>query len=593
MPHTGPLDTLRARLHEQTAPHHIFPATVWGNPHAMTAVLKRIRQELGSEGVETIDIDRVKVALAKFSKTQEVENFTQLKYLCHGLLLPVDGKGGALIDRESLFDRLLAIVISRQKQTKQFRKCFQGLLGGYFAFDLHSTAVNSGALNWRTLRTFLSVHLPRIMTATLERGSVPEWLQVLSEHKNLLGESPCECYSNDLVKGNTDPLKGVCVGLGITATSWVWTEALMAYVGQVCSSGDREFQDGLLGLLKLVNGQSDLKLPDHLANKTVAKVVIRYSACVSKPEQNELRDACVARIGNPWLNRTAWDAHVGHEPARLMVEGWVKRRLIRDFFQLLAHDGSADVRRLNYWLKWEPQITDMWFVLGAGARRNQTAALDNVRKRMGSAARKLADSDDQNNAFVMRIGPLLAIEFGMTGNACYIFAASEFNSNLNQEWLDSKRDLKQSNRRKWLTHQHQWEPKFDVALKELLRTVPSTKGDLKFGKVQPAAGVIAPHSLTVSPHASTPMPKSPAEYLSKNALSSRALSGGPLTESDFEFLMSKCEDLGVEWEDNRKKNGAFWVMVPDRVSDKIFTDTLERIGFNFAPNSKGFWYKRR
>jgi hypothetical protein len=434
----------------------------------------------------------------------------------------------------------------------------------------------------------LAAHHIKVVAAAQERGTLPEWLNTLTDHNNLLSDSPCQRYSAELAKGDTAQLKAACSGLGITATSWVWIDALMAYVEKVCSFSDRDFNAEMPGVLKLINGRSDLKLPAHLADKATAKVVIRYSACPDKPEQSELRDTCVARIGNPWLNRTAWDAHVSHEPARVMVEGWVKKRLIRDFFELLAHDGSADVRRLNFWLKWEPQITDMWFVLGADARKNQSAAFDSVRKRMGSSARKLTDSDDQNNAFVMRIGPLLAIEFGMTGNACYIFAASEFNSDLNQQWLDSKRDLKQSNRRKWLPHQGQWEYKFDTELRNLLRAVPATKGDLKFAKVVPSASVpqASPNlpSQTLTPRAFTAPP-------TNDAFSSSAMSGGRLLESDFEFISSQCKLLGVEVEDNRRKNGAFWVMVTDRASNKTFTDALERIGFNFAPSSKGFWYK--
>lgn len=588
MPHTGPLDALRARLREQTAPHKIFPATEWGSPRGMTEVLRQIKREFGNEIGESINVDRVKAALTHFVKTKDVENFTQLKYLSYGLLLPVTSNSWCILDRESLFDRLLAMVINRQKQVKQFRKCFQGLLGAYFAIDLHDTTENARLQNWRTLRTFLVVHHPRVVSEAQERGSLPDWLNVLTEHKNLLTDTPCQRYSAELVKGDTDQLKAVCTGLGIPATSWVWTDALMAYVDKVCSSNDREFNAVMPGVLKLINGRSDLKLPEYLADKATARIVTRYSACVEKPEQNELRDTCVTRIGNPWLNRTAWDARVNHEPARVMVEGWVKRRLIRDFFELLAHDGSADVRRLNYWLNWEPQITDMWFVLGTNARMNQSAAFDSVRKRMSNSARHLADSDEQNNAFIMRIGPLLVIEFGMSGNACFIYAASDFNADLNQMWLDKRRDLKQIRGSKKLPHLGHWESTFDIELRNLLRTVPSTKGDLKFVKIMPSTSAVATAVASQSPTRSVF-----ATPTSKAELSSSAMSGGPLLETDFEFITAQCKPFGIECEDNRRKGGAFWVMVPDRTSRKTFTDTLERIGFNFASSSKGFWYKRK
>lgn len=606
MPHTGPLDALRVRLREQTAPHNVFTATVWGNPRAMTEVLKTIKRDLGNEGAQSIDVDRVKIALEKFVKTQEVENFTQLKYLCHGLLLPAAGNTWCLLDRETLFDKLLAIVINKQKQAKQFRTCFQGLLGTYFAFDLHAATENARLQNWRKLRTFLAAHHPRLVTAAQERGTLPEWLNTLADHNNLLGESPCHRYSAELAKGDTEQLKAACSGLGITATSWVWIDALMAYVEKVCRSSECDFNAGMPSVLKLINGRSDLKLPDHLADKATAKVVIRYSACADKPEQSYLRDTCVTRIGNPWLNRTAWDAHVSHEPARVMVEGWVKKRLIRDFFELLAHDGMANARRLNYWLKWEPQITDMWFVLGDDARRNQSAAFDSVKKRMGGAQRRLSDKNSANNAFIMRIGQLLVVEFGLTGNACFVFAASEFRTDLNQIALDTDRDLKQKNRRARLLHQGSWESGFDTDLRRLLREVPSALGVLTHTKIREVKGVpkvaqVTQSNLSSLPASAPRITNSVPQLLPSHNISApvaaklslSATNGGPLQDSDFEFIKAQCDVKGIEWEDNRHKQGAFWVMVPDRTSSKTFADTLERVGFKFAPNSKGFWYKRK
>lgn len=557
----------------------------------MTEALRAIKRDLGNEGASAISADRVKIALSNFAKTRRVENINQLKLLCYGLFLPVDGQKWCLIDRDEYFEPLLASVINLQTQIKQFRRCYQGLLGGYFSFNLHTNTDEVRKTNWETLSGFLLAHLWRVLDATKARGTVPEWLGILAENKNLLGDEPCKRYSTELMTGKTEQLNTVCSGLGITATSWVWTEALLAYVNKVCLCNDREFAAALSGVLKLVNGRSDLRLPDHLADRATAKIVIRYSACAERTEHSELRDTCLQRIGNPWLNRTAWDAQVNHEPARVMVEGWIKRRLIRDFFELLAHDGNADVRRLNYWLKWEPQITDMWFVLGADARRNQSAAFDSVRKRMGSSARNLVDSDEQNNAFVMRIGPLLAIEFGMTGNACFLFAAEDFNADLNQMWLDKKRDLKQLRGSKKLPHLGYWESTFDSTLRDLLRTVPSSRGELRYSNRQGAdtdpASSDSRRTIQLVPSAASNVLPKLASY------SASAMSGGPLMESDFEFIRYQGESLGIEIDDNRRKGGSFWVMVPDRTSRKEFTDTLERLGFNFAPKSKGFWYKRK
>jgi hypothetical protein len=93
--------------------------------------------------------------------------------------------------------------------------------------------------------------------------------------------------------------------------------------------------------------------------------------------------------------------------------------------------------------------------------------------------------------------------------------------------------------------------------------------------------------------APAPAPRPFSARPSNDGFSPSALSGGLLLDTDFEFIKSQCGQFGVEVEDNRHKRGAFWVMVPDRTSRKMFTESLERLGFKFAPTSRGFWYKQK
>lgn len=604
MPSSRSLDLLRSQLRDRLAPRTIFSAPVWGDPRAMSEMLKVIRRELGNELANVTDTDKLKEAIISFARDAEVRNFNQLKYLCHGLLVQVGQDHWCLLDREPLLHRLLASVEKHRVQPRQFRRGYQGLLNCYFSYPLAPGEEQTQQhRNWMQLRSFLATHLDTVAADARQRGTAPEWLKLLKEHRNLLTATPCDRYASALMQSNTKELQDVCEGLGISAESWVWPTALLAYVRHVCEAQDPTFIANLPDILKLANRQTELKLSGTLARQATVQAVLRYARCVDKPEHNNLRDTCLQLIGNPWINRTAWDAHVNHEPTRQMVESWLKRRLIRDFFELLAHDGGADVRRLNYWLKWEPQISDMWFVLGSDARRNQSAAFDSVRKRMLGRSRKLDDSNDQNNAFVMRIGPLLVIEFGMTGNACFVFAASEFKTDLNNEWLKTNFELKQrSSQRIRLPHQGNWESKFDYELRKLLREVPASLGELVRNGGQNAQS-----------HATQPETKATRSGLTQTyqtvrglrelpvqataprveTYSTSALTGGPLLEADFKLLAKQCEELGIDWEDNRHKNGAFWVMLPDRTSNKTFSTFLEKIGFSFSPKSQGFWYKPR
>lgn len=480
MPNLQPLnalDLLRHRLRSEFNVNQAVHAIEWGNPRAMTEALKRVRHDLGGAGNDKPAEDLLQAVLLRFAKSSQVVSFTELKYVCYGSTVHVGRDSWRIIDQHQLFDALLELVNQRADQPKQFRRCYQGLLSGYFGFERQLEAPGDADKRWVSLRAYLADQLDPLREVSSRRGSAPEWLNILSEHRNLLTPDPCTRYADALVRNDQTELRSVCGGLGISSNSWVWDEALMAYVNRVSQADDVDFKERMLSVLELVNGKTTLTLPPTLSIKATSIVVKRYAECREHPEHPVLRDTCVEWIGNPWIKRTAWDAAVNHEPARLMVNSWLKQRLIKDFFGLLAADGAADLRRLDYWLKWEPQISDMWFVLGRNAQENRTAEFLELRKRMAGRDRQLQDIDHTNNAFVMRIGPLLVIEFGVTGNACFIFAAADFRTSLNKRVL-TKWDLKQKADATRLSHMTSWEHRFDFELRRLLQSVPASKGEL-------------------------------------------------------------------------------------------------------------------
>ncbi|WP_168226676.1 EH signature domain-containing protein [Rhodoferax sediminis] len=560
---------MRARLLAAAEPKQTFHAQVWGNPRVMTEALRDLKRELGAGDAGPPSEDLLQSSLRRFGSTQQVSSFTELKYVCYGVTVPVGEGQWRVIDRKPLFNKLIGLVVQREAQPKQFRRCYQGLLGGYFGYDRHADTPGSGGANWKSLRSFLDDKLAPMKRAAARRSSIPDWLTTLVAHRNLLTDDPCSRYATGLVKGRSTELKEMCAGLGIASSSWVWDDALMAYVRMVCKDEDRQFQKGFPGVLDLVNGRSDLKLAQALSTRATALTVARYARCADKSEHQDLRDSSLHWIGNPWLKRTAWDAEVKYEPARQMVEGWLKRRLIKDFFELLAQDGGADLRRLNYWLKWEPQITDMWFVLGTDAQRNRSEPFIELRKRMTGRGRVLVDNNSQNNAFVMRIGPLLVIEFGVTGNACYVFAASDFRTNLEAESF-SIHALKQRAHATRLPHMSQWESRFDYELKRMLQSVPASKGVLQPAESNPATRHLV------------------SGVLLKETLARQA--GGSFTQSHLDLVQQMCSQHGIDLEDHRPRGGALWVVIPDRKKRLAFSALLDRYGFRYT-EGKGFWIK--
>ena len=649
MPHLQPLnalDRLRDRLRSELDVHQAVHAIEWGNPRVMKEALKLIQRDLGGSGNDRPAEDQLNLALQRFAKNQFAASFTELKYVCYGATVPVGEEQWRLIDRRQLFDVMLAQVQEQSAKPKQFRRCYQGLLSAYFGFERNLEETTEADTRWLSLRGYLSDQLDPLRDASLQRGLLPDWLITLSEHRNLLSSDPCSRYAAGLARDEPTELKQVCVGLGIPSNSWVWDEALMAYVRLVCQTEDAGFKQRMGAVLNLINGRTSLKLPAALATKATAMTVTRYSQCADHPEHHVLRDSCIEWIGNPWLKRTAWDAFVNHEPARLMVNSWLKQRLIKDFFQLLAADGAADLRRLNYWLKWEPQISDMWFVLGSSAQENRTEEFRELRRRMAGRDRLLQDPNHLNNAFVMRIGQLLVIEFGVTGNACFVFAASDFKTNLNRQTLKTNFELKQHGSLKRLSHQGNWESRFDYELRRLLQSVPESMGHLReFQSPLGPGGLLANamqritsgasaavtesgnlQSQKTQAHKTDPalpdtssvfMPKPPWPSIApvytgtanqtktptatarstdrygrplSNREPSKVNAKSRLSAIEFEQLRRLFIRHGVDWEDNRMKGGALWVLIPIKDQKPFVTSVLDMYGFRFAEN-KGYWLK--
>lgn len=580
MPHRQPIDELRAGLRQALSLRNSDTAQHWGNPKAMHEMLLSIQRDLGSQVDKRPPEDQVKASLLQFHKTRELPSFNNLKYVCYGITVPIGIRQWRVIDDQPLFDGLLSEVRKRQAQAKQFRRCYQGLLESYFNFNRHEQGSNLTQSNWNGLKGFLADNLSPVLSASSTRGQPPEWLTTLYAHRNLLGDDPCSRYAAGFMRDDTSEFRAMCSALGVPGSSWIWEDALMAYVRFVCSSQDKVFKQRMPNLLELANGKLDMKLPRLHATEAVAVVVSRYARCDVKPEHGTLLNTSLEWIGNPWVKRTAWDAVVKNEPARKMVESWLKRRLIKDFFELLAEDGAANLRRLQYWMKWEPQIDGMWFVLGVDALANSTPAFVYLRKEMGVMARMLGDSNPGNNAFIMKIGGLIVIEYGLHGNACYAFSASDFKVNLDKKYLEIS-ELRQKYGATRLIHRdtksYKWEVKFDYELRGLLRDFPVSK-TTSFSS-ESAVGLF-----------DGVLPSSDSGKREPSPSSSEIKSRSKISQRDFEIIQTLCNRLNLEWEDNRASGGAFWVLMPDRFRYPKGAEILDEIGFRYKED-RGFWLK--
>lgn len=538
-------------------------ADQWGDPVEMTKALAGVRKAFDSPAVD-VDTRSSEIALTRFRETQNFPSFIDLKYGCFGICLPIPlgyKKTWAVIEDEPFLRRLLKLVDDEKKQPRRFRKCYQGLMHSYFSYPIFDDIPESTTDNWKILQRFLGNRREIALSA----NNKPSWLLTLDRHANLVTSRPCDIYTPDLLKGNKKKLLEATEGIGIGPESWVWQQSIVTTAQAVTDIlNDLEFRGKLNSLLDVLEGDSDAAISGSVVVRCLAMALIRYTKCSDRPEHPRLRDMAVHHIGNPWLKRSAWDAYVKKDDARKMVDGWLKRRLISDFFALLSEDGSADQRRLNYWLRFEPVIEDMWFVLGSHARYANTSDFREMRKRMeGRLHSLIGQTTPYNNTFVMKIANFLIVEFGVTGNATYIFHANDSGIDFSKREL-SMYTLKGRSNLGRLIHRGDWESDFDHWLCPRIGFHP-TRGN------PPVAIKTAPPNTVMRPTRST-------DIVQNKTPSQKRV--------EFSLVFYLIDRFKLAYEDKRTQEGGFWIRASD--NDLELTTRLLNLGFTYKPR-QGWW----
>jgi hypothetical protein len=383
---------------------------------------QRVLQEHGGAAI-VADGRSIMSALARFRASGDTPSFRELKYVCLGMSA-VDQSGWCAISDKRLRQRVADLVTGQLEMRRRIR-CFQALLSSYWSFPLNGRNLNKDAkAGWIALREWLRAEREQILKSA---ETVPPWFTSLAKHIALLSDDPCVHLGAALMDGDSSALREAMDDLAIPSGSWVVEEAVVAQLRSGCALDDDAFKKSLAHLIIIGSGRGDFKLDVSLKQRCVAFLVSRYAKCRERPEHPILRDAAIDIVGNPWLRRPNWDAWVVDErgkpddQGREMINGWLKRRLITDFFELLSVDGTGDSRRVDYWLRFEPAIEDMWFALGADAWQRRGEQFNDFRSRAKGRLLYLDHTTADNNAFVMRVGRYLLVEFGAKGNAMFVF----------------------------------------------------------------------------------------------------------------------------------------------------------------------------
>ncbi len=520
----------------------------WVDEKADRVMVQKVKERHDGPGMPP-DPATVAAAVAHFRRKGEPDGWRGLKRACFGAGM-VDEKGWCLLSDDRLREKLFALSQGQMEARKRVR-CYQSLLSSYWAFPLFTADARSRA-GWLALRAWLDQCMQAV---SKDFQRIPGWFQTLVDHRNLLRDDPCGRYGPKLISGDGSEFHSVVSGLGVPSDSWVLEEAVLAQMRAACGFPHERFRGTLPDLLKVATGRAGVSPSQSLKTRCVAMLVSRYAKVPGTPEHPLLRDAAVSVIGNPWLRKASWDSIVVNErgrpdgAAREMVFGWLKRRLIKDFFELLSEDGAGDSRRLDYWLRFEPYVDDMWFALGTNAKCRCDEPFRDFRSRAKGRLLNLEATTADNNAFIMRMGNHVAMEFGDSGNALYLY-----------RWDDlppavSQRDLSAKERNEVTIHQLKDSER--VATDKPLRHVDSKKSlvswEQKFDE-------------TLCPILGCKPEERPAFV------------------PDLESLLGK---YGFKGEDNRYRGGGLWVYADD--CHAAFNSMIRALGFRYR--SPRGWYK--
>jgi hypothetical protein len=268
-------------------------------------------------------------------------------------------------------------------------------------------------------------------------------------------------------------------------------------------------------------------------------------------------------------NKPFWSAQVG-ESATEMVSVWLKKRTIRDFFELLQADGQADRQRMEFWLQYAEQIDDIWLALGKYSVSNTKPDYRRIRQNMVGRWMELVGGGNlnQDNAFLMRIGGFVFIEFGKNGSACHVFAADNLPFKFGQKTVlgtqDGLKNTRHSGHRDKLTHRDGWQWEFSNFLRSFANATP---GQIK-SKSQTAR----------SPHSGN---KTTTSQINKKPQTSASI-----TALDMQQLGNLCDTHGLHIDDHRSKGRALWVRAPK--NHPVVAPFLKSVGFSFM-EGKGWW----
>lgn len=558
------LDCLLDMLKDSGKPE--FSLRIGGDlPKTISALEKRYKA--GTVFNDTDDL--ILRSVSRFRQTLKFESHREAQRVCHGLTMRSSDTQSCLMEDRQGF---LAVLDKHSgigqwlSQPRAFRRCYKGLVATYFDYDGRSPQMPAtGRKNWDDLRDYLHGHVGRIQAGQFN----PDWVGVAARCRAVFTTDPCAPFAQAALAGELQALDAMTRELSIGRDSWFQWELIVAQVRHAIGLSDPGFVALIPNLIVLIEGNQVVR------DTALISILDRYGACAQPVLHAQLRDVSVAWWDNPWLPSSQLRWRGVREDTRQLVAEWLRGEFIEAFFTKLAKDGVGDGRRANFWLRYLKSMSDVRFGLGATAMSSRNRDFMTLREKMKGLFTRLDDPIADNNAFIMTIGNLVAVEFGGQSNAFYGYDSRRalpfrYDQPL-QVPVDARNSLKHHAPVRVLRMRHQdgihgfdtWEEWFAQELKDKFGILPD--------------GMAMPYRAPIRAPARVPS-------LSSNAApsTSRAREVSPVPDELRELASAR----NLRLEDLRPSNGNLWVRADS--DDPVLNRRLKQLGFGFKPG-KGWW----
>ncbi len=535
-------------------------------------ILDKLRASL-TEGMSPREpAELIRLAVQRFFSDQRLADLKHARLVSFGLALRALPEELCILEHTESLRALMSEtsgIGQWQHRPRWFRRCFQGLVYSYFAYDPeHAEASNAGRLNWDALRDYLHKH-----DAYIDCGDMnPDWVNTVYENSTLFSTNPCGPYAEEILGGNSDAVEGICQVLGIQQDSWFLRKLILAQVEFAIAQPYAKFLSLLPQLLTVLKPQIVLR------DRGLILLLDKYASSSSVVVHQALQDAAVRWWGNPWLpsNQTRWGGVT--QRARDMVADWLKREFIDAFFSKLADGGIGDKRRIEFWTRYVKKIDHIQFALGPKALGSDDDDFVVLRRKMDGLITKLQTSPSKNNAFVMMMGEIVAVEFSDIGNALYVYDRRkdlpfDLKTSVRME-VNVRNSLKTTDAVCRLNHQDgilgwdTWEEMFEDTLAKDYDLEPE-------GRVESAS---KPNRERATTRGRASISRNQRELLTWDEAASRRFSFG--------LLKKMCDQDDIEIEDLTHRNGNLWVRTDRSNIDRNFA--LSTWGFAYK-SPKGWW----